>query len=82
MRTAYGDPAIYVNFEWLAEAMQEMDVRADTTRDYNDVTTPAWIERDIASAREQLQVELVLRTVITAAPDAVSVALAAQAAPG
>ena len=81
IRKDVGDPAIYENFEWLAQAMREMDVRAGSTRSFDDVTTPAWIERLIASAGEQLQVELALRTVITAVPDAVSVAPPASAAP-
>jgi hypothetical protein len=79
IRKEFGDPAIYENFEWLAQAMREMDVRAGSTRNFNDVTTPAWIEAYLAAARERLQVELALRTVISATPDAVSVA---QAAPG
>jgi hypothetical protein len=81
IRKDLGDPAIYENFEWLAQAMREMDVRAGSTRSFADVTTPAWIESLIASAGEQLRVELALRTVINAAPDAVSVAPPGHAAP-
>jgi hypothetical protein len=81
IRKDHGDPAIYENFEWLAQAMHEMDVRAGSTRNFDDVTTPALIEEDIAGVLARLRVEMALRTVITAALDAVPVTPSAPPAP-
>lgn len=73
------DPAIYENFEGLAQAMHNMDVRAGSAPRFDDVTTVASLERRVASTRESLRLEQSLRTVILASPEVVPTAPPATA---
>jgi hypothetical protein len=79
-RARLEDPAIYVNFEWLAAEMDSMDRRAGMGVIYNEAVLTALLDRGVNNTRERLRIEQSLRTVIIASPEAVPAAPPAAAA--
>ena len=78
-RARLEDPAIYVNFEWLAAEMDSMDRRAGTGVIYNEAVLTAMLDGGVNNTRERLRIEQSLRTVIIASPEAVRAAPPATA---
>jgi hypothetical protein len=87
-RAETDDPTIAEHFEWLFEAMTELDRRAGVAPQ-DEAQLASRLGRRITVSQGQLRVEQELRTVILASPDTVSVAqplatsaVAQVAAPG
>ena len=70
-RARLEDPAIFENFEWLADAMDAMDRQAGGRVVYNEALLTSLLASGINNTRERLRIEQSLRTVILASPAAV-----------
>jgi hypothetical protein len=83
-RTGLAMPTLYENFEWLAGVMAELDRRAGAPI-IDAAYIASTLERRIARKLDEIRVEQALRTVIVAAPDALTLGkplAAPEPAPG
>jgi hypothetical protein len=80
VRARWGDPTLWVHFEWLAGVMLEMDRRAGVATTYDAELLASLLEGRIDGCHDAIRIEQSLRTVIIASPEAVPAAPAATAA--
>jgi hypothetical protein len=63
---------VFVEWEWLARAMAEMDRRAGSTVVYDAERLTGGLDHRIAAFRYQIQTEQALRSVVIASPETVA----------
>ena len=68
LRTEYGDPTEYREFEWLAGSMRAMDRRVGASA-FDEAMLAGQLNQRIAELRDRLRFEQALRSVIVATPD-------------